>query len=92
MLRLLQPVESSWKSLADYLLKDNSQHKIATIQANCFHDNSASENALRDVLAMWCQRTLQANRIWQTLCVAAKKCEDNSLEQYITANGLQSEC
>ena len=92
MLRLLQPVESSWISLADYLLTNNSQYIIATIQADCFRNNSASENALRDVLAKWRQCTVRANRIWQTLCVAANNNNDNSLEQYITANGLQSEC
>ena len=88
MLRLLQPVESSWKTLAAYLLIDD--YKIANIEAESFH-NSASENALRDVLAKWRQSTGQANQTWQTLCVVARKCKDKSLESYITAKGLQSE-
>ena len=91
MFRLLQQVESSWKTLADYLLKDKLQDKIAAIEADCFHDNS-SENALHDVFAKWRERTVRANRTWQTLCVAANKCGDNTLEPYIKANGIQSEC
>ena len=88
MLRLLQPVESSWKTLAAFLLIDD--YKIANIEAECFHD-SASENALRDALVKWRQSTVQANRTWQTLCAAARKCKDKSLESYITEKGLQSE-
>lgn len=91
MFHLLQPVETSWKSLADYLLKKESEHKIATIEADCFHDTS-SDNALRDVIVKWRESTVEANRIWRTLCVVAKKCNDNSLEHYITVNGIQGEC
>ena len=88
MLQLLKPVEKSWKTLADYLLID--VYTIANIEAECFHD-STSEDALRDALAQWCQSTVRANRTWQTLCVAARKCEDNSLETYIAAQDIQSE-
>ena len=90
MFHLLQPVESAWKTLADYLLKDELQHKKATIESDCLRDGTG-ENALHDIFAKWHERTVQANRIWQTLCIAAKKCDDNTLEPYITANGLQSE-
>jgi len=40
LLRLLEPVESNWDELATYLLKDELQHKIKTIESDCFHDDS----------------------------------------------------
>ena len=90
LLRLLQPVESSWKELADLLLKNKLQYKINTIESDAFHDNT-SERALGDVLRKWLQSTPQSKRNWQTLSNAAKKYEDDSLEKYIEANCLESE-
>ena len=82
---LLQPVESSWKELARYLLKDKLQHKVNTIETDCFH-NSASKNALDEVFRTWLKRTEAAQRTWQTLCDTSKKYGDESLEQYIQKN------
>ena len=93
MLRLLQPVESSWKTLARDLLKQDLQYKIKTIEKDCFHNN-ASEEALNDVLSKWLQRNIRANRTWQKLCDVARKYEcdeDGSLEQYMQENHLESE-
>ena len=78
MLHLHQPIESSWKTLADCLLKDGLQYKIVTIHSNCFHD-IASENTFHDALIKWHQCTVWANQTWQTLCVAAKKCKDRCI-------------
>ena len=90
MFRLLQPVEELWKELADYLLKDDLQYKIGAIESDCYHD-STTENAFREVVVKWRDLTPRAKRTWQTLCVAAKKHGDESLEKYLQENGLQSE-
>ena len=90
LLRLLQPVESSWKTLGRYLLRDEVQHKLATIESNCFHNN-ASKIALDDVLNKWLECTVGAKRTWQTLCDVAKKYGDDSLKKYVEANSLTSE-
>ena len=91
LLRLLQPVESSWKVLARYLLRNELQCKVNTIEADCFH-NEASQKALDDVFSKWLERTVGAKRTWQTLCDTAKKYGDMSLEKYIEKNGeLKSE-
>ena len=90
LLRLLQPVESNWKSLARYLLEDKLQSQINTIELDCFHNN-ASKNALDDVFNRWLECTIGKKRSWQTLCDAAKKYGDESLEQYVRANYLESE-
>ena len=92
VLLLLQPVESSWKTLARDLLKQELQHNIQTIASNCFH-NACSQKALDDVLSMWLERNIRANRTWQRLCDVARKYEcdeDGSLEQYIQRNYLES--
>ena len=85
MLQLLQPVESSWKVLARYLLKEELQFKVNTIETDCFR-NDASLKALDDVFSKWLERTVGAKRTWQTLCDAAKKYGDRSLEKYIQEN------
>ena len=90
LLRLLQPVESSWKPLGRYLLKDELQYKLKAIEADSFH-NDASKKALDDVLEKWLECTVSENRIWQTLCDAAEKNEDDSLKEYVKANNLKSE-
>ena len=90
LLRLLQPVESSWKTLGRYLLRDELQCKIATIENDCFH-NDASKRALDDVLNKWLECTAGEKRTWQTLCDAAEKYGDDSLEKYIEKNELKSE-
>ena len=85
VLLLLQPVESSWKELARYLLKDKLQHKVNTIEADCFH-NAASKKALDEVFSKWLSCTEAAQRTWQTLCNTSKKYGDESLEQYMKKN------
>ena len=85
MLRLLQPVESSWKKLGRYLLREELQSKLNTIEANCFR-NDASQSALDDVFSKWLERTVGAKWTWQTLSDTAKKYGDESLEQYIQDN------
>ena len=85
VLLLLQSVESSWKKLARYLLKDELQHKVNTIETDCFH-NSASKNALDEVFSTWLDCTVAAQRTWQILCTTSKKYGDESLEQYIQKN------
>ena len=91
LLQLLQPVESSWKELAVYLLREELQHKVKVIEADCFHNN-ASQKALDDVFSTWLERTVGAKRTWQTLSDTAKKYGDNSLEQYIQkSDELKSE-
>ena len=89
LLRLLQPVESSWKTLARYLLKNEQRHKIATIESDCFHKDDVKK-ALDEVLDKWLQCTVGSKRKWQTLCDAAKEYDD-SLEKYIEENKLDSE-
>ena len=85
LLRLLQPVESSWKELARYLLREELQCKVNTIEADCFR-NEATQKALDDVFSKWLERTVGAKRAWQTLCDAAMKYGDMSLEKYIKEN------
>ena len=89
LLRSLQPVESSWETLARYLLDDELKYKIATIKSDGFHDSTSK--ALDDVLDKWQNCTPRSKRIWQTLCNAAKKYGDQSLDQYIVTNLLESE-
>ena len=90
LLRLLQPVESSWKKLATQLLKNKLQFKIANIQHNCFNNNTIIE-ALDDVFNKWLECTVGDKRSWQTLCDAATKYGDDSLEQYVDKNSFKSE-
>ena len=91
LLQLLQPVESSWKELAVYLLSEELQYKVDVIKADCFH-NDATHRALDDVFSTWLERTVGPQCTWQTLSDAAKKYGDNSLEQYIQENDeLKSE-
>ena len=90
LLQLLRPVASSWKKLADYLLRNDLQYKIGVIESDCFYDNT-SERALDDVLSKWLECTSRPKRNWQTLCNAANKYGDNSLEKYMEANSLGSE-
>ena len=90
MLRLLQPVESSWKTLGRYLLGNELQFKISTIESYCFH-NDASKKALDDVLNKWLECTVGTKRKWQTLCDAAEKYGDDSLNEYVKTNNLESE-
>ena len=82
MLKLLQPVESSWKELARYLLEEKLQCKVDTIETDCFR-NDASQNALDDVFKKWLERTVGEKRTWQTLSDATKKYGDRSLEKYV---------
>ena len=90
MLRLLQPVESSWEKLADNLLRNELQYKVDTINTDCFHDD-ASKNALDDVCRKWLKYTKRVNRTWQTLSDTAKNYKDETLEKFIQENDdLQS--
>lgn len=88
LLRLLQPVESDWDTLATFLLKDELQHKIKAIESDCFHDDS--EKGLFQVISKWLDCTEASKRTWQTLCDTGKKYGDGSLVQYMESNGLQS--
>ena len=82
MLKLLQPVESSWKELAHYLLEEKLQYKVNTIETDCFRNN-ISQDALDDVFKRWLDCTIGAKWTWQTLSDAAKKYGDRSPEKYI---------
>ena len=90
LLRLLKPVESSWKTLGRAILRDDLQYKIKTIESDSFHDDT-SKKALDDVLSRWLECTVSAKRNWQTLCDAAKKHGNDSLEKYIEKYNLESE-
>ena len=81
LLRLLEPVESNWDELATYLLKDELQPKIKTIESDCFHDDS--EKGLFEVISKWLDCTEASKRTWKTLCDTAKKYRDESLVQYM---------
>ena len=63
MLKLLQPVESSWKELAHYLLEEKLQFKVEIIETDCFR-NDTSQKALDDVFSKWLERTVGAKRTW----------------------------
>ena len=90
LLRLLQPIESSWRTLGYELLEDKLSYKIDTIESNCFH-NHTYVAALDDVLKKWLDWATGTERSWQTLCDAAKKYGNNSLEKFLTENSLKSE-
>ena len=90
LLRLLQPVESSWRTLGVELLDDKLCFKIDVIESNCFHKNTYVA-ALDDVLKKWLDMATGTERSWQTLCNAAQKYGNNSLEKYLAENGFQSE-
>ena len=88
LLRLLQPVESSWDTLGRDLLEEKSQYKIDTIKSDCFNDDN-SKKALNEVLSKWCSCTVSEERTWQTLRDTAKRHGDNgdkSLKQFIEDN------
>ena len=89
LLRLLQPVESAWKTLARYLLKNELQYNVQAIETDCVQKD-AGQKALDDVFSKWRDRTVRAQRTWQTLCNATRRYGDESLEQYIQANDLKS--
>ena len=89
VLKLLQPVEGYWKKLAGLLLREELQCEIKTIESDCFHDDS-TENALDETLTKWLSSTPMAKQSWQTLCNAAKKCGDKSLEIYIQEKNHKS--
>ena len=90
LLRLLQPVESSWQQLASFLIKPSSQYNVQSIQKNAMPINS---NALIESLRTWLNRTRREKRTWQTLCDTAKKYEDGpqTLEQYLAERHVESE-
>ena len=90
LLRLLQPIESSWRTLGYELLEDKLSYKIDTIESNCFH-NHTYVAALNDVLKKWLDWATGTERSWQILCDAAKKYGNNSLEKFLTENSLKSE-
>ena len=89
LLQLLNPVASSWQQLARFLLPANLQYHINIIETNAFHN---SQGALMNVLNTWLSTTRRVNRTWKILCDTAKKCGDNSLEQYIQDNYLENDC
>ena len=88
LLRLLQPVESSWDTLGRDLLKDKLEYKIDTIESDCFHDDN-SRKALDEVLSKWRSCTVSAKRTWQTLCETAERHNDVSLEKFIQENWIE---
>ena len=85
VLRLLQPVEKSWKKLGYNLLKKDLQFKLDNIEEDSFNDKT-SKKALDDVFSKWLNCTLKEKRTWQTLCNTAKKHGDESLENYVQEN------
>ena len=85
MLQLLQPVESSWKKLARYLLREDMQYIVNTIESDCFQNDTVTK-ALDDVFTVWLERVTGPDRTWQALCNIAKKHGDKSLEPYMQAN------
>ena len=85
VLRLLQPVEDSWRKLGHNLLTKKLQHRLDTIEDDCFRDK-ASQRALDDVFTRWLRCTLRVKRTWQTLYNAAKKHGDQSLEKFVQGN------
>ena len=89
LLQLLKPVASSWQQLASFLLPDNLQYNIKTIQTNAFHNN---QGALMEVLRKWRDCTTREKRTWKTLCDTAERYEDNSLTQYIQEKHLENDC
>ena len=89
LLQLLKPVESAWKTLAQHLLRNDLQYNIQTIETDCFQ-RDAGQKAIDDVFSKWLNCTVRAQRTWQTLCNAAKKHGDESLEQYLQAKGFES--
>ena len=90
LFRLLRQVESSWKNLAKELLKERLHFRIATIESNCFHNNTIIK-AIDDVFDKWLQCTKRDKRKWKTLCDAAAECGDDSLTDYVKdpENGLE---
>ena len=87
--RLLQPVESSWKELGRCILKEDVRYKIKTFDSDSNFKNYGKK-ALDDVMEEWLRITTE-ERNWKTLCNAAKKYKDGSLEDYVTVNALESE-
>ena len=89
MLRLLRPLEHSWKQLARLLLPKEKQYKVGTIDSDCNYRNT-SHDALDDVFNKWLQITGKDERIWQTLCSFAEEYKDDSLEKYIKEKNFKS--
>ena len=89
LLRLLQPVESSWEKLASFIIPNNLQFKIGTIKKDAFHDNS---QALMEVLRKWLNCTKREKRTWKTLRDTAERYKDNSLKEYIQEKRLENDC
>ena len=86
MLRLLKPVEKSWKTLARFLLKEELQYKVEIIEAQY----DTSQETFFSILKKWFDCTTRAKRTWQTLCSTAKKYGDESLEKYMEENYVKS--
>ena len=89
LLRLLEPVEGSWKDLGCFLLKDDLQRKLETIESDAFHSNSAK--ALDKVFSEWMKSAKRQELTWQALSDTATKYGDESLVQYIRVNVLDCE-
>ena len=91
LLRLLQPVDSSWETLAGYLIRNDLWYKIDAIRVDAYQSNSSS---LIEALLQWRRCTKRDKRTWQTLCDTAKKYEreygSQTLEQYLEEKKLVS--
>ena len=86
----LKHLAEDWGDLAIQLLPDKHVSIIKTIKADC-HYHDEAQKALHKVLCKWMQYTRSDQRKWATLCDAAKKYDDNSLEVYMKDHHLEGE-
>ena len=86
----LKHLAGDWEELATQLLPDKHVSIIKTIKADC-HYHDEAQKALYEVLCKWMQCTRCDQRKWATLCDAAKKHNDNSLEEYMQVRDLKGE-
>ena len=86
----LKHLAEDWEDLATQLLPDKHVSIINIIKADC-HYHDEAQKALYKVLCEWMQCTRCDQRKWSTLCNAAKRYDDNSLEVYMEKHHLEGE-
>ena len=74
--RFLQKIESKWETFANQLGID--QWKIDNIKANCF-SGANYEVSCREMLSLWLESTIRAERKWSTINEAVKEFQLNDL-------------
>jgi len=72
----LQKIESKWETFADQLGID--QWKIDNIKVNCF-SGADYEDSCREMLSLWLESTIRAERKWSTIKEAVKELQLNDL-------------